>query len=95
MGICIISSWIAAKRAAYFGKVSRVQFFWGSADLNVTRFSGQPCEPPPAAGFLDRVFNGAADELVQSLLRAERIPPDELERLQALIADARRNTKSR
>ncbi len=46
-----------------------------------------------AARFLDRVFNGAADELVQSLLRGERIPPEELERLQALIAEARRSAK--
>ena len=38
-----------------------------------------------AAGFLDRVFDGAADELVQSLLRAEKISPQELERLQAMI----------
>jgi hypothetical protein len=42
-------------RAAYLGKVSRVQFFWGSADLAVTRFSGEPCTPPPDAGLLDRV----------------------------------------
>ena len=28
-----------------------------------------------AAGFLDRVFDGAADELVQSLLRAEKSRP--------------------
>jgi predicted transcriptional regulator len=42
------------------------------------------------ARFLDRVFDGAVSELVQSLLRSERIPAGELERLQALIADARR-----
>jgi predicted transcriptional regulator len=47
-----------------------------------------------AAGFLDRVFDGAAGELVQSLLRAERIAPEELERLHALIAEARRKNKS-
>ena len=45
----------AEYRAAYQGKVSRVQFFWGSADLAVTRFSGEPCTPPPDAGLLDRV----------------------------------------
>jgi hypothetical protein len=45
----------AAYRAAFRGKVSRVQFFWGSADLAVTRFSGVPCSPPPSAGLLDRV----------------------------------------
>jgi BlaI family penicillinase repressor len=43
-----------------------------------------------AARFLDRVFDGAADQLMLSLLRAERIPPAELERLQAMIAAARR-----
>ena len=33
---------------------------------------------------------GAADELVQSLLRSERLRPEELERVGALIARARR-----
>jgi predicted transcriptional regulator len=46
-----------------------------------------------AAGFLDRVFDGAANELVQSLLRAEKISPEELEQLHALIAEARRHRK--
>jgi hypothetical protein len=41
-------------RAAFKGKVSRVQFFWGSADLAVTRFSGEPCTPPPGADMLVR-----------------------------------------
>ena len=44
-------------------------------------------------GFLERVFDGAADELVQSLLRAEKISPAELERLHAMIAEARRERK--
>jgi BlaI family penicillinase repressor len=48
-----------------------------------------------AAGFLERVFDGAADELVQSLLRAEKISPKELDRLHALIGEARRNRKQR
>src|SRR5439155_7066050 len=48
-----------------------------------------------AAGFLDRVFDGAADELVQSLLRAEKISPAELDRLHSLIAEARRGRKQR
>jgi hypothetical protein len=52
--LAVMDPVFAEYRAAYFGKVSRVQFFWGSADLNVTRFSGQPCEPPRDAGFLDR-----------------------------------------
>ena len=46
-----------------------------------------------AARFLDRVFDGAAADLVQSLLRAERISPGELDRLHALINQARRQKK--
>jgi BlaI family penicillinase repressor len=43
-----------------------------------------------AVRFLDRVFDGAASELVLSLLRSERLSPAELEQMQALIAEARR-----
>jgi predicted transcriptional regulator len=43
-----------------------------------------------AARFLDRVFDGMASQLVQSLLRVERVPPDELERMRTLIDEARR-----
>jgi predicted transcriptional regulator len=42
-----------------------------------------------AARFLDRVFDGAASELMLSLLRAERVPADELDRMSTLIAGAR------
>jgi BlaI family transcriptional regulator, penicillinase repressor len=42
------------------------------------------------ARFLDRVFDGAADQLVMSLLRTERIAPQELDRMEAMIAKARR-----
>jgi predicted transcriptional regulator len=48
-----------------------------------------------AARFLDRVFDGAAAQLVQSLLRTERISPEELDQLHAMIAEARRkNSKN-
>jgi predicted transcriptional regulator len=40
--------------------------------------------------FLDRVFDGAASQLVQSLLRSERVSGEELEQIHALIAAARR-----
>jgi predicted transcriptional regulator len=43
-----------------------------------------------AVRFLDRVFNGAADQLVLSLLRSERVAPQELERMQVMIEEARR-----
>lgn len=39
---------------------------------------------------LERVFDGAASQLVLSLLRSERISAVELERMQALISEARR-----
>jgi predicted transcriptional regulator len=47
------------------------------------------------ARFLDRVFDGAASQLVASLLEAERVPPKELDRMQKLIADARRKRTGR
>ncbi len=43
-----------------------------------------------AARYLDRVFDGAASQLVLSLLKAERIPPEELEQMRKLINDARK-----
>jgi predicted transcriptional regulator len=43
-----------------------------------------------ARSFLDRVFDGAASQLVMSLLRSEQIPAGELERMQSMIADARK-----
>jgi predicted transcriptional regulator len=43
-----------------------------------------------AARFLERVFDGAVDELVMSLLRSERVDARELARLQEMIAEARR-----
>jgi predicted transcriptional regulator len=43
-----------------------------------------------AARFLERVFDGAADQLVQSLLRSEKISPHELARMQNMIREARR-----
>ena len=47
-----------------------------------------------AARFVDRVFDGAADQMVLSLLRSERISPAELERMHALIAAARRQRRA-
>jgi BlaI family penicillinase repressor len=42
------------------------------------------------AHFLDNVFDGAASQIVMSLLRSERITPAELERMRAMIDAARR-----
>ena len=43
-----------------------------------------------ASRFLDRVFDGAASQLVLSLLKAERIPPEELEQMRHLVNQTRK-----
>ncbi len=60
-------------------------------------FIYKPCfsRDESTARFLDRVFDGAADQLVQSLLRNERLAPEELDKIQAMIAEARRRAKKR
>jgi BlaI family penicillinase repressor len=40
--------------------------------------------------FLDHVFDGAVAELVQSLFRTERVSPEELKQLQAMIDAAKK-----
>ena len=45
-----------------------------------------------ASRFLDRVFDGAASQLVSSLLKAEKIPPGELEQLRVMLAAAKRRS---
>jgi predicted transcriptional regulator len=47
-----------------------------------------------AVRFLERVFDGAADQLVQSLLRSERVSRAELLRMEEMIAAARRRSNS-
>ena len=46
-------------------------------------------------GFLDRVFDGAAHELLLTLLRTERISQVELDQLHSMIQDARKRKASR
>jgi hypothetical protein len=41
-------------RSPFLGKCSPVQFFWGSFDLAVTRFSGRPAPPPKGADAMTR-----------------------------------------
>jgi len=45
--------------------------------------------------FLDRVFDGAASQLVSSLLRSERLSREELDKMHAMIAAARRGRAPR
>jgi hypothetical protein len=42
-------------RARFTGKASPVQFYWGSFDLAVTRFSGRPAQPRPDADVVTRL----------------------------------------
>ena len=53
-------------------------------------YTAQFTRDDTAGRFLDRVFDGMASNLVSSLLAGERISADELDRIQALIAQARK-----
>jgi len=46
-------------RASFRGRTSPVQFFWGTFDLAVTRYSGRSVEPPADAGLIRRVGGDA------------------------------------
>jgi hypothetical protein len=45
---------LASLRAPYRGRSSPVNAWWGTFDLAVSLYSGQPVDPPPAAGFITR-----------------------------------------
>lgn len=42
-------------RARFTGRSSLVQFFWGTFDLALTRFSGAPADPGPGADLIRRL----------------------------------------
>lgn len=44
-----------AFRSGFAGKSSPVQFWWGSFDVAVARYSGRGCEPPPRANRMSRI----------------------------------------
>lgn len=58
-------------------------------------YTAQFSRDESARRFLDRVFDGAASQFVSCLLRAESIPNDELNRMQAMIAKAQRDRRGR
>lgn len=41
-------------RGRFIGKCSPINFYWGSFDLAVTRFSGRPAPPRPGADLINR-----------------------------------------
>jgi hypothetical protein len=46
-----------AARSDFIGKCSPVQFFWGSFDLAVTRFSGRPAPPRDGPAFMREAYS--------------------------------------
>jgi Family of unknown function (DUF5996) len=46
-------------RARFRGKTSLVNFFWGSFDLALTRYSGRAVQPPLNAGIIERLGGDA------------------------------------
>jgi predicted transcriptional regulator len=63
----------------------------GRTFIYTSRFS----RDESARRFLNRVFDGAASELMLSLLRSESVSSAELEQLQTMIDDARRQRQAR
>ena len=49
-------------RARFFGRTTPVQFFWGTFDLTLARYSGRALRPPADAGLIERV-GGDAEEI--------------------------------
>jgi predicted transcriptional regulator len=68
---------------------------WHDLDGRTFVYTARYTRDESTVRFLDRVFDGAATQLMQSLLRSERISPHELEQIQALIAAARRKGDGR
>jgi predicted transcriptional regulator len=61
-----------------------------TADGRTFIYAAEFSKEESASRFLDRVFDGAASQLVLSLLKAEKIPPAELEQMRALIHRAQK-----
>jgi predicted transcriptional regulator len=70
------------------------ELVWHEMDGRTFVYTARYTRDESTTRFLDRVFDGAATELVQSLLRSERISADELEQIHTLIAAARRKAGS-
>jgi hypothetical protein len=61
-------------RARFRGRTTPVQFFWGTFDLALMRYSGRPVEPPPGAGVITRVGGDAETICAGWWPGDERIP---------------------
>jgi hypothetical protein len=63
-----------AHRARFRGRTTPVQFFWGTFDLALMRYSGRPVVPPPGAGVIARVGGDAETICAGWWPGDERIP---------------------
>jgi hypothetical protein len=57
-----IDAIVKEHRAGFRGRTTPVQFFWGSFDLALVRYSGRRLDPPPGAGVIAR-FSADAEEI--------------------------------
>jgi hypothetical protein len=57
--LSIIDVVMKEHRARFRGRTSPVNFFWGTFDLAVTRYSGRSIDPRPDAGIIERVGGDA------------------------------------
>ena len=78
-------------RASFRGRTTPVQFFWGTFDLALTRYSGRAVEPPTDAGVIRRL-GGDAEVICagwwpgDQRLQIPRSSPTDIQRQTASIA---------
>jgi BlaI family transcriptional regulator, penicillinase repressor len=66
----------------------------GKAYAYFARIRREPTVRKLAGGFLERVFDGAVDEYLVHVLDSRKLKEEELARLEAMIAKARKKAKS-
>jgi Family of unknown function (DUF5996) len=57
--LSMVDSVLKEHRARFRGRVTPVQFYWGTFDLAVTRYSGRAVEPPSDRGVIAKVSGDA------------------------------------
>ena len=57
--LSLVDSVLKKHRAGFRGKTTPVQFYWGTFDLGVSRYSGRAVEPPKDGGVIARLGGGA------------------------------------
>lgn len=72
--LTIVDLVLKEHHAAFRGRTTPVQFFWGTFDLALTRYSGRRVVPPADAGFIERVGGDAEEVCVGWWPGSERSP---------------------